>query len=188
MSREDRGKWDARYRAGDHTAGKPSPFLVSLAARLPTGRALDVAGGAGRNALWLAAQGLDVTVADVSEVGLSLARERAAAAGLAIATRTVDLTAEPFPAGPWDLLLCILYLERSLFPAFEHALAPGGLFLWLHPTVENLERHPKPPRPFLLDRGEAPSLLGDLEVLIYDEGWSEDGFHEARVLARKRAR
>jgi SAM-dependent methyltransferase len=186
MSREDRDKWDARYRAGGHVGVSPSPFLVSLANRLPRrGRALDVAGGAGRNALWLAARGLDVTIADVSEVGLAVARERAERAQLHVQTREVDLE-EEFPEGPWDLVVCILYLQRSLFETFPRVLAPGGLLVFLQPTVINLERHAKPPRDFLLEPGEGRSLIQDLDILESDEGWSIDGFHEARILARKR--
>ncbi|MCA9711039.1 MAG: class I SAM-dependent methyltransferase, partial [Myxococcales bacterium] len=83
MAQEDRAHWNARYRAGDHASRGPCSVLMSLASWLPDhGRALDVAGGAGANAVWLAQRGLLVTVADVSEVALALAVERAAAQGV----------------------------------------------------------------------------------------------------------
>ncbi len=185
MSRADREKWDAKYRAGSHTSGRVSPFLESLDDELPrSGRALDVAGGAGRNALWLAERGLDVTVADVSEVGLAIARERASGAGLTIETLCIDLEEEPFPAGPWDLIVSVCFLQRSLFATYPDVLAPNGLLVFLQPTVVNLERHEKPPRPFLLEEGEAASLVSGLTVVSLSEGWTEDGHHEARVVAR----
>jgi SAM-dependent methyltransferase len=186
VSAEDRSKWDARYREGGRP-GEPSPYLRSLDAALPrTGRALDVAGGDGRNALWLARRGLAVTIADVSAVGLERARARAEADGLTIETVCVDLETEPLPPGPWDLVVCILYLQRSLFPVFASVLAPGGLLAFLQPTARNLERHPKPPRAFLLGDGEIATLLpADLEVVSLTEGWTEDGHHEARLLARR---
>jgi hypothetical protein len=56
--------------------------------------------------------------------------------------------------------------------------------VFLHPTIENLARHPKPPREFLLEPNEVQTLVHGLEVLELDESWSEDGFHEARLLAR----
>ena len=186
MSRADRGKWDARYRKGSHTSADVSPFLASLDEVLPrSGRGLDVAGGAGRNALWLAARGLDVTIVDVSEVGLSIARERAAAAGLSLHTVCVDLEEEPFPEGPWDLIVSVCFLQRSLFATYPEVLAPGGLLVFLQPTVKNLERHQKPPRPFLLEEGEAASLVSGLTIVSLTEDWTEDGHHEARVVARR---
>jgi tellurite methyltransferase len=186
MSEEDRARWDARYAAGNHGREQPSPFLEALIDRLPPrGRALDVAGGAGRNALLLARHGLDVTVVDVSEVGLAIARRRAEEAGLAIRTERRDLAADGLPAGPWDVIVSILYLERRLFPAYRAALAPGGLLCFLQPTVDNLLRHARPPRPFLLEPGEIAKLARELDVIELTEGWTEDGHHEARLFARK---
>jgi tellurite methyltransferase len=186
MGAADRDKWDERYRAGSHSGSEPSPFLVSLADRLPrSGRALDVAGGAGRNALWLARRGLDVTIADVSEVGLSLAAERAGAEGLTLTTERRDFEENGLPPGPWDVIVSAMFLQRSLFAAYPEQLAPGGMVVVLQPTTTNLERHAKPPRPFLLEPGELAELASDLELLSLDESWSDDGFHEARLLARK---
>lgn len=186
MSRADRDKWDAKYRAGSHRSTRVSPFLESLDDVLPrSGRAIDVAGGAGRNALWLAERGLDVTVADVSEVGLAIAAERASAAGLSITTLVVDLEEESFPEGPWDLIVSVCFLQRSLFALYPEVLAPNGLLVFLQPTVVNLERHERPPRSFLLEQGEAASLISGLTIVSLTEGWTEDGHHEARVVARK---
>ena len=68
MGEGDRERWNARYLEEAETP-PPSPFLLALDGVLPRrGRALDVAGGSGRNALWLARRGLDVTLADVSDV------------------------------------------------------------------------------------------------------------------------
>jgi SAM-dependent methyltransferase len=186
MSDADREKWNARYRAGSHGSTEASPFLRSLADRLPaSGKALDIAGGAGRNALWLAARGLDVTVTDISDEGLAIAARRASAAGSPLTTLRLDLERDPLPRGPWDLVVWMLYLRRELFAGVADVLAPGGLFVFLQPTTTNLQRHAKPPRDFLLRPGEVGSLLVGLDVLTLDEGWSVDGFHEARVLAHR---
>ncbi len=182
----DRQKWDAKYSAPAEVPREPSAVLRSLEALLPTcGRALDVAGGAGRNAIWLAQRGLEVTIADVSPQGLALANERARDAGVSITPFCTDLEDAPFPAGPWDLILCVCYLWRSLYAVYPEVLSPGGLLVIIQPTKKNLERHPKPPAGFLLNDGELPSLMSGLEIVHYQEGWQTDGRHDAVLVARK---
>jgi SAM-dependent methyltransferase len=185
MSEADRERWDRKYRQG---AGgtEPSCFLLSVADLLPTrGRALDLAGGRGRHARWLARRGLDVTLADISEVGLRLAREEAARDGVGFQTVRVDFESEPVPPGPWDLSLVFHDLHRPRFEQFPGLLAPGGLLLFCQATVKNLERHPKLPRGYLIGEGELPRLVQGLDIIRYEEGWLEEGRHEARVVAGK---
>jgi len=185
MSAADREKWDTRYRTQGAESSAPSPFLTSLDLR-ESGSALDVAGGAGRNAIWLARRGLDVTLVDISREALALAR--AAAGDLPLSLVCADLETEPLPAGPFDLIISFNFLRRELFAAFPGSLAPGGLLVYLQPTRSNLQRHPRPPAAFLLEDGELPSLVKGLEVVSYQEGWSSDGDeprHEARMVARK---
>ena len=186
MAEGDRARWDARYRDhGPERGGDPSPFLVALDDLLPRrGRALDLAGGAGRNACWLARRGLDVTIADVSPAGLELARAAAAAAGVTLRLVETDLETDPLPGGSYELIVSIDFLCRPLFAAFPAALVSGGLLVYSQPTRANLERHPRPTARFLLQEGELRSLVGDLEILRYEEGWFGDR-HEARVVARK---
>lgn len=186
VSTADREKWSGIYRArGEEMAG-PSSLIAALAAELPTsGRALDVAGGSGRHAIWLARRGLDVTIADISEAGLSLASRRAARHGVTIQTVCVDLETCDLPAGPWDLILCVHYLDRSLFPEFRALLVDGGMLVVLHPTRSNLQRHDRPSARYLLEDGELPALIQGLNIIRYDEGWLDEGRHEARAVARR---
>lgn len=188
MSTADREKWDTRYRTQGAESKAPSAFLRSLDLR-QSGRALDVAGGAGRNAIWLAQRGLDVTLVDISREGLALAR--AAAGDLPLSLVCADLESEPLPAGPFDLIISFNFLRRELFAAFPGSLAPGGLLVYQQPTMSNLQRHPRPPAAFLLADGELPGLLQGLEMVSYQEGWFADGDepgearHQARLVARK---
>ena len=185
MSEADREKWDARYRESAPGA-EPSLWLCSLDALLPrSGKALDVAGGSGKDARWLAQRGLDVTLADISEVGLALATEAAKRDCVRLEVRRIDLETEPFPQGTWDLITCSYYLHRPLYAPFVASLAPGGMLVVVHPTRSNLLRHPKPSARFLLQDGELASLVAGLQVLKLDEGWGEAGRHEARLLAQK---
>ncbi len=188
MSDADRQKWNARYRDGAGAA-EPSAWLVRAAVHLPAaGRALDVAGGAGRNSVWLAARGLDTTLIDVSDEGLRSAQARAGEAGVSIATERVDCETDPLPPGPWDVIACFHYLHRPLFAAWPSLLAPGGVLVFVQPTARNLERHPRPPARFLLQDGELADLVQGLEIVELDEGWSGPGPDdrcEARLVARR---
>jgi 2-polyprenyl-3-methyl-5-hydroxy-6-metoxy-1,4-benzoquinol methylase len=186
MTIADRQKWDQKY--ADRSARcDPSQLLISLDHFLPRhGRALDLAGGVGRNAIWLASRGLDVTVWDVSKVGLSLARDRAAAAGVPISTQIIDLSEPNFqPRGQFDLVLIIGYLNRPLLGQTHHLLAPRGTLIVIQPTQRNLERHFKPPTDYLLNDGELPSLILQLDIVHYEEGWLADNRHDAVLVATK---
>ncbi len=184
----DAEHWDVRW-AEAGPPGEPEPWLVRAAHRLPTsGRAVDLAGGQGRNALWLAARGLDVTVVDVSAVGLERARAAAAARGLALSTLQRDLPTEGAPPGPWDLAVIVRYLDRELLAGLPAVLADGGLVAFSQPTVVNLERHEHPREEFLLAEGEMASLverIEGLEVVELFEGWTPEGTHEAQLIARR---
>src|SRR5262245_1576622 len=183
---EDRDKWDARYRMEGARDREPANFLLECDHLLPRqGRALDVAGGTGRNAVWLARRGLEVTIADISGVALEIAREQAATESLPLHIVAVDLEAEPVPAGPWDLIVCVHFLWRPLFAAFASALAPGGMLVVAHPTRSNLERHASPGPRYLLDDGELQGLATGLEIVVSNEGWTKAGRHEAHLLARR---
>jgi hypothetical protein len=186
MSDFDRQKWNAKYSDAEFAPREPSAGLVALESFLPRrGRALEVAGGAGRHSIWMAGRGLDVTIADISAVGLAQARERAAEAGVAIRTLETDLQDAPFPPGPWDLIVSVCYLWRPIYAVYPAALAPGGVLVVIQPTKKNLQRHDKPPFDFLLDEGELPRLVKGLEIVHYEEGWLADDRHDAVLVARK---
>lgn len=186
MSDQDREKWNAKYSAGDHASREPSSLLTSLDEVLPTtGRALDIAGGAGRHAIWLARRGLETTLVDISPVGLSLARKYAADAGVTIRTLEIDLAQSPCPAGPWDVIVSFHYLHRPLFKQFARILNGGGVLVFVQPTTSNLQRHARPPARFLLNDGELESLVEGLDIVQLREGWISDGQHLACLVARR---
>ncbi|MEM9033583.1 MAG: methyltransferase domain-containing protein [Actinomycetota bacterium] len=189
MSGSDQAHWDGRWAEAE-PPGDPDPWLPELDEMLPrSGRAVDLAGGQGRNSLWLAARGLDVTIVDVSPVGLVRASAAAAERGLELATEARDLPADGPPPGPWDVALIVRYLDRDLVRAVPSVLSPGGLLAFTQPTVTNLERHDHPRAEFLLGMGEMAALadeLDDVEVVQLTEDWTPQGTHEARLVIRKR--
>jgi SAM-dependent methyltransferase len=187
MSDAERLRWEARYREEGIRLMAPSSLVTALDDLLPRhGRALDLAGGTGRHALWLARRGLDVTLADIAKTATILAAEQAQAAGLPLHTAVVDADTDLLPDGPWDLILTFHYLNRSLFPVLPGLLSLGGLLVVVQPTRTNLERHPHPSFAYLLADGELPSLVKGLTIRRYDEGWSAEGRHEALIVAQRR--
>lgn len=133
MSDDDRRRWDARHAeagpAGLDDTGPPAAFAGHEAVFPTRGRALDVACGRGRAAVWLARRGLDVTGVDVSPVAVDLARRLADAAGVTDHCRfeVADLADGLPPGPPVDILLCHKYHDPALDRAMIERLAPSGL-------------------------------------------------------------
>ncbi|NOY25821.1 MAG: class I SAM-dependent methyltransferase [Oligoflexia bacterium] len=179
----ERDRWDRRWASRTDPVGPPSELLRALDDVLPTtGRALDVAAGRGRQARWLARRGLDVTAVDVSPVGLAaLSRSE----NPTVRTWVADLSLDPLPAGPWDVICCVDFYLPTLFGALCAALAPGGWLVFAHPTLDNLSRHAHPSARFLVPADQVASLVPDLEIRRCDAAWRQDGRHEAWLVARR---
>lgn len=149
------------------------------------GRALDVAAGSGRIALWAAARGLEVTALDISPVGLAKIRATAASRGVLVDAVERDLEVDPrLPPGRFALVTCLHYRQPTLVPAMRAALEVGGVLVVEALTVKNLERHAHPSRRWLAELGEVRSCADGLELVFYDEGWAGER-HSARLLARR---
>ena len=151
-----------------------------------SGGALDLACGAGRNAVYLAMQGLRVTGIDRLAEALENAQDLARRSGVRIATRQADLEAPgAWTIEPADVVIVVRYLERSRFADIEAAVRPDG---WL--VYETFTRaqaalgHPRNPR-FMLDARELAGAFPHLETVEYAEGCF-DGAHLARLIARRR--
>lgn len=142
MDRED---WDERYRGRELVwTATANRFVVEVAEPLPPGRVLDLAGGEGRNAVWLAERGWRATTVDFSSVAVAKAAELAAARHVPLETVVADVTTyEPEVAG-FDLVL-IAYLQvprADRSAALAHAvaaLADGGTLLVVAHDRANLD-------------------------------------------------
>jgi 2-polyprenyl-3-methyl-5-hydroxy-6-metoxy-1,4-benzoquinol methylase len=165
----DREAWNRKHAEGEHHfGGRPNRFLVAEAADLAPGRALDVACGAGRNAVWLAEHGWQVTGVDFSDVALASARELAKEAGVQVEWVEADVL-EFVPEPLAFQLVCILYLqvpaeERQLVLARSAgAVAPGGTLVVIGHDLENLEHGhggPRDPRVLFTPEEIAAELPG----------------------------
>jgi SAM-dependent methyltransferase len=149
--------WDKRYEEREFVWSiDPNRFVESELGVMAPGRALDLASGEGRNALWLAEQGWRVTAVDFSAVGMDKARKRAEAQGLDIDWVLEDvLSFEPIPEG-YDLVLwSYLHLpegeRRRVLAKAREAVVPGGTFLFVAHDLSNLEHgHGGPQDPEVL--------------------------------------
>ena len=189
MSAEDRRKWDARYREGAYeTRSHPSAFLEQSAERLPRrGRALDLACGAGRNAIFLARRGLEVDAVDISSVALKRARRNAG--NLTINWLEADLEDGFAPTCGYDVIVNIRYVQLELVRTLVPALRPGGvLVVEQHLLSDEVVTGPKNPA-FRVAPGTLSRIATDLDVERQEEGVfvEPDGTTAAlaRLLAQK---
>jgi tellurite methyltransferase len=177
MSVDDQVRWD-RQHAQSHGVEPPSTFLRQLLENdawwVPPGRALDIAAGKGRNALYLAERGFEVVAVDISRVALDAARRHAEQKHLHVAFQQLDLE-QSFPEGEYDLILNINYLQRSLFPKIKAALKLGGHVIFETYLIDQKETgHPRNPS-YLLAHNELLEHFRDFRVLYYREGRLSDG-------------
>jgi hypothetical protein len=167
--------WDLKYEQGLPSLTKPDPFFLSaydrfVAGRFPSGgSSLDLAGGLGRHALWLAARSWQVDVVDISEVAIEKLGQEASQRNLKLDLFAVDAAEYDFEARPHDLIVLFYHFDRSLSPRIVCALKPGGLFIckmaipW--GSKSELSRTVDEP----LARNELPALDHELDVLDYRE-------------------
>jgi tellurite methyltransferase len=192
--------WEKRYRSRERATedlqAAPTPLLIKTVERL-TGdsrlaasadrrrHALDLACGAGRNALWLAEQGWNVTAVDSSAAAIAILRERAAERSLNVDARVADLERDEFPIerAAWDLVAILYYLQRNLFEAAKRGVAPGGVLIGIVHITEPGEE----PTPHRLRPGELEKYFAGWEIVHYYEGASRDAAHQrpvAEIVAR----
>jgi tellurite methyltransferase len=179
---DDQRRWDEKHVAG-HSEDSPSSFLRevldSSAWTVEPGRALDVATGKGRNAVFLAEHGFKVDAMDISAVALEEARKTAQAKKLNINFIVADLDHADLPEAAYDLIVNFNFLERALIPKMKAALKPGGHIVFETFLIDQKELgHPRNPA-YLLGHNELLELFSGFRVLYYREGKRVDGAKEA---------
>ena len=191
-------QWDKRFGVERYLYGtEPVAFLKDNIDRLPKGKALLLASGEGRNAVWLAEQGYDVTAQDASAVGLQKARDLAEARGVTIATEVGDLQAGyEMGESEYDLITDFYYHAPEMFPAVMRALKPGGMFILQNFSIDQPDTNrfgPKNPD-YLVKPNELLTLFDGYRILHYedtvvdlDEGMHQGAGAVVRLIVVKEA-
>jgi tellurite methyltransferase len=182
--------WDERYRSGERAAedlyAAPAPLLVEAARKLAPGKALDLACGTGRNALWLAEQGWSVIAVDGSPIAIEMLRRRASERGLIMNMRVADLEKHEYPIEPssWNLIAICYYLQRDLFEPAKEGVVPGGILI----SIVHITEPGEEPTAHRLRPGELESYFQAWEILHLREGKPNDAAHQrsvAEIVARR---
>ncbi len=185
---DDRSAWDKTYERKDYVYGKePAPFLANHMDKLPKGRALDIAMGEGRHAVYLAKKGFQVEGVDFSYVGLRKAQKLAAENGVKIKTVNADLNKYKIQPNTYKVIMNFYYLQRNLFPQMIAGLQKGGVLVFETNTTDQLKNPGGKDleHDFLLEPGELKKAFSELDILVYSE--SNDGKSAvASLIGRKR--
>ena len=175
QSNDQRARWDLKYEQGLPSLTEPDPFFISayesfVNPSLPKpGVALDLAGGLGRHALWLASRSWQVTVVEISDVAIGKLSQAALELNVNVDLFAGDAAEYELEPAQFDLIVLFYHLDRSLFPRIVSALKPGGLLIckmslrW--DSGEGLTTASTNP----LHRNELPSLVPALDVLHHQE-------------------
>ena len=196
--------WNERYRSCERAAEvlsvEPTPLLVNTVERfastlrLPNAggaplRALDLACGTGRNALWLAEHGWNVTAIDGAPDAIAILLHRAAERSLTpdmLVALIADLEKGQYVIAPesWDLIAICYYLQRNLFEPAKRGLVPGGILI----AIVHITEPGEEPTAHRLRPGELETYFQGWEILHRYEGQPNDAAHRrsvAEVVARR---
>jgi SAM-dependent methyltransferase len=183
-------RWNRILTAENPTFNtEPNAFLVRMAATIQLGRALDVGMGQGRNAIWLAQQGWDVTGFDPAGQAVALAQQMARAAGVTITTQVVGSEAFDWGTEQWDLIVMSYVGTRAWVDTIQRALRPGG-----HVLVEAFHFDALADGPIgrgvVYESNELLELFSEFRVIHYEDAAGIGDFGQTatrvvRLFARK---
>jgi tellurite methyltransferase len=163
--------WESRYAArGGPGDLEPSAFLRDNRGQLPSrGRACDLGAGGGRNAVFLAHQGLEVLAIDFSLGALERCGALARSTGVTVHRVAADLSNFLLPENAFDCIINFNFLLRELAPRIITALRPGGVLVFETMTTEHHRFKPDFNPDFLLQPGELTGMFGGLRLIKYRE-------------------
>ena len=165
---------------------EPAQFLVENTELLPKGRALDLAMGKGRNAVYLAKVGFEVEGVDISPEAVSAALESAEEAGVMVKAQVADLEKDfHIKEDAYDVIICFNYLQRSRIPEMKNGLRRGGMIVYETYIIDQAQ-FGKPKNPdYLLKHNELLDMFREFRCLRYQEGIFEGQRAIASIIAQR---
>ena len=197
-SESTKARWDERYDRDMYIYGKePAAFLKQKISGLKKGKTLVLAMGEGRNAVYLAQNGFDVTGVDISEVAIEKCNKLAKERNTTVNAVVADLTDYDMGEVQFDLITKFYYYEPSIFPQVIDALKPGGMFILEQFSIDHLKYReisrfgPRNPD-YLIKPNELLGHFKSLRILYYEDTVVEldEGMHKGtaaviRLIAEK---
>lgn len=166
----DKQQWEQHYQDKESDELQPPDTLLTNNRKLLTGgTALDIATGSGRNALFLAECGYQVTAIDRAESAVQLVRTTAKKRGLDINAVTADMLDVDLGTEQFDLIANFYFLERELIPRIKQSLKPCGLVFFETFTSYQIPRDDPRYRKFLIDPNELLTMFSDFFIMYYFE-------------------
>lgn len=187
--------WDARFNEAGFAYGEaPNEFLRAACEDIPTGDALSLCEGEGRNAVYLALRGFRVTAVDFSAVGLAKAEALATRHGVTITTVLADLADFDLGEQRWDLVTAIFAQPASstrqrLYRSLQQSLRPGGAFILEAKVEAQATANDRYPGAAILTQEIAPLSIALAREQSHElnEGRYHVGLHDTvQILAFKR--
>ena len=189
MSKQDREKWNQRYAEDSYHKNNPVVLLEDWLPKMPVGKALDVACGAGRNAISLAQAGFRVDAIDISSAGLRKARQQAESWGLEINWIEHDLDRVFRFETDYDLIVVMWYVNLALITRLCGCLADGGYLLCEEHLITDQDVIGPTSSNYRVAPGALREAVSGVDVLLYEEviesGSADERVASARIVAKK---
>lgn len=189
-SEDDKSRWNKRYNTGEYLYGKePLKFLKERLDILVRGKALILAMGEGRNAVFLAGNGFDVDCCDISEKAVEKTRLLARESSVTLNAFVADLEEYKIPVNAYDLITCFYYTQKSLIPQIKEGLKKGGMVMFETYSIDQLKYGKDAPGPknpaYLLKHNELLDSFRDFRILYYREGEIAEQKSVVSLIAQK---